>query len=67
MESRKLADIALLKECREALGVLEWLPDPNDIWSECPCCGAMQMKGHIPDGCQLGDAMSRLNERLEVK
>lgn len=41
-----------------ALVALEWLPEEEGDWAECPCCGALKMNGHIPDGCQLADALA---------
>lgn len=42
-----------------ALRVLEWLPETEGDWAECPCCGAIKADGHIADGCQLAAALSK--------
>src|SRR3972149_781095 len=44
---------------RAALKVLEWLPEEDGQWAECPCCGAARRDGHIRDGCQLSLALER--------
>jgi hypothetical protein len=46
-----------------ALKALEWLPEEEGDWAECPCCGARKMDGHIPDGCQLGAALAPGEEK----
>ena len=56
---------ALAERRKEALRVLEWLPEDDGDWAECPCCGALRMNGHIPDGCQLSAAIAA--EALEEK
>ena len=52
----------IVEELRAALAVLEWLPEDEGDWAECPCCGAPRMNGHIPDGCQLSVALERAKE-----
>ncbi|TEU18272.1 MAG: hypothetical protein E3J25_01335 [Anaerolineales bacterium] len=41
-----------------ALRVLEWLPETEGDWAECPCCGQRKMDGHLIDGCQLAAALA---------
>ena len=48
---------ALAERRKEALEVLEWLPEDDGEWAECPCCGSAKLNGHIPDGCQLRAAI----------